>query len=96
MGFHVLALLIVESFLAAVLIFAEIPTSERMTGVWVGAGMFALVIILVTLLVWHKPDNLTFDKEAHLANRDKTPYGSDEESVQPEAMFSSTKAGEKL
>ena len=58
--------------------------------------MFTLVIVLVTLLVWHKPDNLTFDKEAHLADRGKTPYGSDEESVRPEAMFSSTKAAEKL
>ena len=96
LGFYVLALLIVESFLAAVLILAEIPTSERMTGVLVGAGMFALVIVLVTLLVWKKPDNLTFDKEAHLVDRGKTPYGSDEESVPPEAVFSSTKAPEKL
>jgi len=31
LGFYVLALLIVESFLAAVLIFAEIPAPERMT-----------------------------------------------------------------
>jgi hypothetical protein len=95
LGFYVLALLIVESFLAAVLIFAEIPTSERMTGVWVGAVMFALVVALVTLLVWHKPDNLTFDKEAHLVDRGKIPYGSDEERVSPEEIFSSRKKQEK-
>lgn len=89
MGFYVLALLIVESFLAAVLIFAEIPTSERMTGVWVGAVMFALVVALVTLLVWHKPDNLTFDKEAHLVDRGKIPYGSDEGIDTPEEILSS-------
>ena len=96
MGFYVLALLIVESFLAAVLIFAEIPTSERMTGVWVTPGMFTLVIGLVTLLVWHKPDNLIFDKEAHLVDRGRIAYGSDEEIVKPEEMLSPTKAPEKL
>ena len=96
MGFYVLALLIVESFLAAVLIFAEIPTSERMTGVWVGAGMFTLVIVLVTLLVWHKPDNLIFDKEAHLVDRGRIPYGSDEGIIEPEEVFSPKKAAEKL
>ena len=96
MGFYVLALLIVESFLAAVLIFAEIPTSERVMGVWVGAGMFTLVIVLVTLLVWHKPDNLIFDKEAHLVDRGKMAYGSDEGRVTPEEISSSTKIPEKL
>ena len=96
MGFYVLALLIVESFLAAALIFAEIPTSERMTGVWVGAGMFTLVIVLVTLLVWHKPDNLIFDKEAHLVDRGRIPYGSDEGIVEPEEVFSPEKTAEKL
>ena len=69
LGFYVLALLIVESFLAAVLIFAEIPTADGMTGVLAGAGMFALVIILVTLLVWKKPDNLTFDNVVLHGNR---------------------------
>ena len=92
MGFYVLALLIVESFLAAVLIFAEIPTSERMTGVWAGVGMFALVIGVVSLLVWFKPDNLIFDKEAHLVDRGRIPYGSDEEIVAPEAILTSRKA----
>ena len=96
MGFYVLALLIAESFLATVLIFAELPTSERMTGVWVGVGMFALVIVLVTLLVWFKPDSLTFDKEAHLVDRGKILYGSDEEIVPHEAILSSTKTPETL
>ena len=95
LGFYVLALLIVESFLAAVLISAEIPTSERMTGVWVGAGMFTLVIVLVTLLVRNKPDNLTFDKEAHLVDRGKIPYGSNEEGDTPEGIFSSKKMQEE-
>ena len=95
LGFYVLALLIVESFLATVLIFAELPASERMWGVWVGVGMFALVVVLVTLLVWFKPDSLTFDKEAHLVDRGKILYGSDEGIDTPEEIFSSEKMQEE-
>ena len=95
LGFFALALLIIESFLGVVLIFADLPASERMTLVWVGVGMFALVMILVTLLVWFKPDNLTFDKEAHLVDRGKIPYGSDERVDTPEGILSSKKIQEK-
>ena len=95
LGFFALALLIIESFLGVVLIFADLPASERMTLVWVGVGMFALVMIPVILFVWFKPDNLTFDKEAHLVDRGKIPYGSDEESVPPEVTLSSTRAREE-
>ena len=87
-GFYVLALLIVESFLAAVLIFAEIPTSERMTGVWVGAGMFTLVIIvLVTLLRTDESANQIYTRlEPHLdddINLFITEIGSDHQGWLP-------------
>ena len=95
LGFYVLALLIVESFLAAIPILAELETSERMTCVYLGVGMFFLVIVVVTALVWWKPGNLTFDKEAHLVDRGKMAYGSDEGTVTPEEISSSTKIPEK-
>ena len=95
LGFYVLALLIVESFLATILVLAELPTSEKMTGMWVGVAMFVIVVAVVTVFVWSKPDNLTFDKEAHLVDRGKIPYGSDEEIVTPEEIFSSKKIQEK-
>ena len=90
-----LALLIVESFLAAIPILADLQTSERMTCVYLGVAMFCLVIIVVTALVWCKPGNLTFDKEAHLVDRGKMTYGSDEEEVTPEEISSSRKIQEK-
>jgi len=57
--------------------------------------MFTLVIVLVTLLVWHKPDNLIFDKEAHLVDRGKMLYGSDEGIHTHEEIFSSEKVQEE-
>ena len=95
LGFFVLALLIVESFLATVLVLAELPTSEKMTGMWAGIVLFILVILIVAVFVWQKPDNLTFDKEAHLVNRGKIPYGSDEEQVPSELIFSPQKEEEE-
>ena len=56
---------------------------------WAGIGMFIIVVSSVTIFVWFKPDNLAFDKEAHLVDRGKIPYGSDEGIVSPERMFSS-------
>ena len=57
--------------------------------------MFVMVIGVVTVFVWSKPDNLTFDKDAHLVDRGKIPYGSDEERVSPEEIFASRKKQEK-
>lgn len=88
LGFFVLALLIVESFLATVLIGANLPESEKITGVWAGIGMFVLVIVAVFILDWFKPSNLTYDKQAHLIDRGKIPYGSDGENVNPNKLFS--------
>ena len=47
---------------------------------------FVLVIGVVSVFVWNKPDNLTFDKEAHLVDRGRIPYGSDEEQVSLQTM----------
>ena len=62
LGFFVLALLIVETFLGAVLIGAKLESAGQLTGMWLGASMFVLVVLLVFLLVWFKPENILFTK----------------------------------
>ncbi len=68
LGFFVLALLIVEAFLATILIGATLENSDKVNGMYLGVGLFVIVTFIVSLLVWFKPHNLTFDKEAHLRN----------------------------
>lgn len=81
LGFFVLALLIVESFLGTVLLGANLEHADKITGIWLGVGLFVLVVIIVFILVWFKPENLTFDKNAHLVNKGKAPFGSDRKIV---------------
>ncbi|MGX5728978.1 hypothetical protein ACWKWK_00440 [Pseudoxanthomonas beigongshangi] len=76
LGFFVLALLIVESFLATVLILSEMQEGNKVVGMYIGVGLFIFVVAIVSAFVWWKPDNLTFDKEAHLRNKDKPPFGT--------------------
>lgn len=80
LGFFVLALMIVESFLAAALLGWELDGDRRIALVYLGVGMFVLVIGVVTVLVWTKPENLTFDKQAHL-ERSKAEYGTESNTV---------------
>jgi hypothetical protein len=81
LGFFVLALLIVESFLATVLIGTALENRDKLNGIYLGIGLFVFVTLIVSMLVWFKPDNLTFDKEAHLRNKGKPPFGSDSHTV---------------
>ncbi|NCO84364.1 MAG: hypothetical protein COZ31_01510 [Nitrospirae bacterium CG_4_10_14_3_um_filter_44_29] len=81
LGFFVLALLIVEAFLATILIGATLENTDKVSGMYLGVGLFVFVTLAVSLLVWFKPDNLTFDKEAHLRNRGKPPFGSESHTV---------------
>ena len=80
LGFFVLALLIVESFLAAALIRGGLNASNQLTVLWMGVGLFIVVIVTVAILVWKKPENLTFDKQAHL-ERSWAAYGTDSQTV---------------
>ena len=77
LGFFVLALLIVECFLATVLIGADFDKTDKILGMWLGVGLFILVTIAVFILVWFKPQSLTFDKSAHLIDKGKAPFGTD-------------------
>ena len=84
LGFFVLALLIVETFLTLVLTYADLEQSLKPIFTWAGCGLFVLVTVIVALLVWHKPENLTFDRAAHL---DKAQYGTDQQPIKPEQRF---------
>jgi|SRR3989344_42246 uncharacterized membrane protein required for colicin V production len=76
LGFFVLALLIVEAFLATVLVGADLPNLDRIFGMYLGVGLFVFLVIVVALFVWFKPENLTFDKEAHLRDKNRPPFGT--------------------
>ncbi|MCX8819278.1 hypothetical protein [Vibrio parahaemolyticus] len=78
LGFFVLALLIVEAFLATILVGTTLENEHKVTGMYLGVVLFIFVTLIVALLVWFKPDHLTFDKEAHLRSQGKPPFGSDE------------------
>ena len=75
LGFFVLALLIVESFLATVLVGANLESVDKVLGIWLGIGLFIIVITMVFILVWFKPESLTFDKSAHLMGKGLIRYG---------------------
>jgi len=62
LGFFALSLLIVEGFLGIVLIGSgdNLPAWAKEVGIFIAAGAFVLVVVLVTLLVWFKPKHLTF------------------------------------
>lgn len=72
LGFYVLALLIVELFLASILMAADLPVELKATALYAGVGMFVLVLVVVSLLVWRKPENLIYDKDAHLHDPGKS------------------------
>ncbi len=61
LGFFALSLLIVESFLATILLASNGEQVVRLVGI--AATAFFTVVIIVTLLVWHKPLNLTLRGE---------------------------------
>lgn len=73
LGFFVLALLIIEAFLAMVLIFSDLEPDKKYIGMWLGLVLFLIVVGIVAILVWCKPKNLTFGEESHL----KAAYGTD-------------------
>lgn len=92
LGFYVLALLIVETFLGAAFLGGNFDTEGQFTVVYIGAGLFVFVVLVVTTLVCFKPENLTFDKEAHL-ELSKAAYGTDSKTADRKTLRPS-EAGE--
>lgn len=67
LGFYVLSLLIVEAFLASVLLGPSgLAATDKVTLAYVGVGLFVLVFVAVSVLVWFKATNLTFGAKEHL------------------------------
>lgn len=80
LGFFVLSLLIVETFLGTVVVGGTLDKGERMLAIWLGVSMFVFVVSAVWILTWSKPQNLTFDKDAHL-NLGRPPFGTDKKQI---------------
>jgi len=66
LGFFALALLIVEGFLGVVLMGSGLKENQKFAGMWMGAALFVLIVLIVTILVWKKPQHLTFSEVGHL------------------------------
>lgn len=85
LGFFVLALSIVETFLGAAFFRGNFEEQTQLIVVCIGAGMFVFVVSVVAFLVYRKPENLTFDKEAHL-ELSKAAFGTDSKTVDRSAL----------
>lgn len=81
LGFFVLALLIIESFLALVLSLSNLNEEHKFYGLLLGVGMFLFVVVVVSFIVAWKPQNLTYDRDAHLIDRGKATFGTDAKPV---------------
>jgi hypothetical protein len=81
LGFYVLSLLIVETFIGVVAALARSSVGDLHLGLWLGVGMFVYITGTVTFIVWHKAHVLTFDRDAHLRERRLAPLGTDKKQV---------------
>jgi hypothetical protein len=79
LGFYVLALLIVEAFIATVSGVARFTQQYLLWALLLGVGMFVYITLTVTIIVWNKAHVLMFDRDAHLQER--VPYGSEKNPV---------------
>lgn len=64
LGFFVLALLIVESFLGLVLSVGKLDQKDAFWGMVLGVVMFVLVVLIVAFIVMRAPSNLLLDQES--------------------------------
>lgn len=86
LGFYVLALLIVESFLTIVITVADLEPRVKEFGMWAGVGLFLAVVAVVTLCVWFKPTHLTFTERGSLIEMGKASYGTEAGVVTPDSL----------
>lgn len=87
LGFFVLALLIVESFLALVLYTSGLTEEHKFYGLLAGVALFLIVFGAVIIIVWCKPWSLVYDKEAQRQERAEL-FGTNEK---PEKNISDLK-----
>lgn len=46
-----------------------LSADQQFWGIVIGSGLFVLIVLIVTILVWMKPENLTFGEKSHLEAR---------------------------
>lgn len=90
LGFFALALLIVETFLATVLLGSNLNDDQKFLGMWAGLALFLILIIAVCVFVWFKPKNLTFGEESHL--KDKGTFGTESNPIKEDLINKGAKA----
>ncbi len=90
LGFYALALLIVEGFLTILLIFSDLDKGDKTWGMWAIIGLFVLVLVVVSALVWFKPTNLTFTGYEALVSMGRITYGTDTGEVAEKDLPSGT------
>ncbi len=79
LGFFVLSLLIVESFLTAVLVLSDLDQKGKFIGMLIGASLFLIVVVIVAFLVKTCPQNLMFgEKSLFDLEKEKMKKGSQE------------------
>ena len=81
LGFFVLALLIVETFIGLVVGLSRWTEPYRFYGLLLGVGMFVYITLAVSLLVWFKVENLVFDQAHHLKKQKNVPFGTNKKPV---------------
>lgn len=87
LGFYVLSLLIVESFIGVVAAVGRDKADVLVWGLKLGVGMFVYVTLTVTVISWFKAHVLTFDRDAHLRDRRLGPIGSEKRTVKDTAKL---------
>lgn len=94
LGFFVLALLIVESFICVVAGISKFSEDTLFYCLLLGAGLFIYITLIVTFLVKQCPENLTFNQTGHL-KRKGGPYGNDKKQVKDIDSLRGTSSGGK-
>ncbi len=95
LGFFVLALLIVESFLTIVITVADLEPYIKERGMWAGVGLFIAVVCIVSFCAWYRPTHLTFTERGSLVEMGKASYGTEAEGVKKERLPSGVESEEK-
>ena len=68
LSFFVLALLIIESFLALIILKCDLPKDSKLNLIYFGGVLFLIQTTFVfILIILNRVKELTYDKEAHLA-----------------------------
>ena len=77
LGFCVLALLIVESFLFGAGTLFDLSASWRIAAIGVGVLLFLVVFFTVVRLVVRYPQNLVFSEESHVLLEEMKLFGTE-------------------